>query len=504
MPAARLSSAVDGEFDTVLDVFDAMLPVAGDVEAFVEYTPDGQRRSITFEQWAAKADALAVWLRQSGVSSDDVVAIHLPSGIDYAIAYQATVRAGAIATGVNTRLGVAEIEHIHRLTTPAHTFKGPLPDLGYGDPLARRTQVAGHKPLAIVWTGGTTGVPKGAWFDHHCLRAMSGGGAPICQPGDRRLSPLPFAHVGYMTRVWEELANAVTTVVTPTPWTAASTLQLLEREQVTVCQGVPTQYQMLLDLPEIEQVVLSHLRLAATGAARVPIELAAQIRERLDCPFVVRYASTESCLATGSRLDDEAEIIATTVGRPNGDVQIRLANDAGVIIAATGPDHVGQVQLHSRAMMRGYWNDPQRTAEALTKDGWLNTGDLGWIGDDGNLRLTGRQSEMYIRGGYNVYPIEVENCLGSFDGIRAAAVLGASVTERLGEIGVLFAVPGDGVALELDTIRSFVMARLADYKAPDVLVSLDALPLTPLGKVDKRALRSKADAQASSWSRLDR
>jgi acyl-CoA synthetase (AMP-forming)/AMP-acid ligase II len=222
------------------------------------------------------------------------------------------------------------------------------------------------------------------------------------------------------------------------------------------------------------------------------------MREKLGCPVVVRYASTEACLATGTRLDDSPETIATTVGRPNGGVELRILDASGAP-AASG--EVGTVSLRSRAVMRGYWNDPERTAEALDADGWLRTGDLGWVGSDGNLRLVGRSTEMYIRGGYNVYPIEVENCLGRHEGVAASAVLGADVEDRLGEIGVLFAVPRAGATLSLDDVRAFVKERLADYKAPDVLVVVDELPVTSIGKVDKLALRPRADEEAARWTR---
>jgi acyl-CoA synthetase (AMP-forming)/AMP-acid ligase II len=490
-----------GDFATVLDVFDAVLQVAPDAEAFVQPRPDGTTWRITFAEWAARADGLAGWLQGEGVRPGDVVAIGLPSGIDYAIAYQAAMRAGAVATGINPRLGAAEVEHIRRRAEPKVTFTGPLPAVDPGDPERRRVAAAATDPVAIVWTGGTTGLPKGAWFDHACLQAMTLGAAPLSQVGDRRLSPLPFAHVGAMTRVWDELMHVITTVITPTPWTAGETLALLTAERVTVCQGVPTQYRMLLDHPDLPAAGLTALRLAGIGAARIPPELVVEMRERLGCPVVVRYASTEACLATGTRLDDDLDTICSTVGRPNGGVELKLVDDDGAEVAGRGPEHVGTVCLRSRAVMRGYWRDPEHTAQAIDADGWLHTGDLGWVGDDGNLRLVGRSSEMYIRGGYNVYPIEVENCLGGHPAVAAAAVVGARVDDRLGEIGVLFAVPAHGAHLDLGELRAFVKERLADYKAPDCLVVVDDLPLTSIGKIDKKALQPRADEEASRWTR---
>lgn len=483
---------------TLLDLFDEVLATDADREAFVQPLADGTTRRITFGEWAAAADGLAAVLVERGVRPGDVVAIELPSGIDFAIAYQATIRAGAAATGINPRLGPAEVDHIVERCCPVLRIAGELPAYEPGDPSIRRTETAETDPVAIVWTGGTTGMPKGAWFDHACLRAMTEGAAPLSEFGDRRLSPLPFAHVGYMTRMWDELVHRITTVIVPTPWTPEAALALLEDEQVTVCQGVPTQYRLMFDSPAFDATDVSNLRIAGIGASRIPPELVTEMRERLLCPVVVRYASTESCLATGTRLDDSVETICTTVGRPNGGVELQIADDDDAPVAGGA---VGNVLIRSRATMRGYWNDPDRTRTAITDDGWVRTSDLGSIGGDGNLRLAGRSNEMYIRGGYNVYPIEVENCLGEHPGVAAAAVLGTSVDDRLGEIGVLFAVPTPGADLDIADIRDFVGSRLATYKAPDTLVTVDELPVTPIGKIDKRALQPTADQEASTWTR---
>jgi acyl-CoA synthetase (AMP-forming)/AMP-acid ligase II len=477
---------------TLLDVCDEVLADSADMEAFAQPAPEGPTRRITFAEWFAAADAVAVWLQSEGVQAGDVVAIRMPSSIDYAIAYQGIVRAGAIATGINPRLGPVETDHILTSTSPRHEITS-LPALPPGDPSARRVRPAATDPVAILWTGGTTGLPKGAWFDHRCLEAMVEGAAPLSAHGDRRLSPLPFAHVGYMTRMWDELVHRIATVIVPSPWTPEAAITTLHDERVTVCQGVPTQYRMMFDHPSFASLDTSHLRLAGIGAARVPPELVVEMRERLDCPVVVRYASTESSLATGTRLDDDVATICNTVGRPNGGVELRLDD--------VGPAGVGTVCLRSRAMMRGYWGDPELTAATIDADGWLHTGDLGRIDDDGNLRLAGRRTEMYVRGGYNVYPIEVENCLGDHPALVATAVLGADVDDRLGEIGVLFAVARAGARPGLAEIRSFVAERLAGYKAPDRLVVVDELPLTSIGKIDKQALRAGADAEAAAWTR---
>jgi acyl-CoA synthetase (AMP-forming)/AMP-acid ligase II len=508
-----VKAPLEGSFTTTLDVFDAVLDAAPDAEAFV----DGGDR-LTFAEWAARADGVAVHLADRGVARGDVVCLQLSSCIDYAIAYQAVMRLGAITSGVNPRLGRAEVESIITRAEPKVVITdagladtAPVPagpwqvidrqvvrDAPPGDPLARRVKADSTDTVAIVWTSGTTGVPKGAVFDHECLRATADYAGVISAPGDRRISPLPFAHVGSMTRVWDELVNVICTLITPSPWNAGETLRLMERERATVGQGVPTMWTLMMAHADLPTTDLSSLRIAGTGAARVPPELVRDMLAKLGCPVVVRYASTEASLSTGTDPGDDVETVANTVGRPPDGIELRISDEAGDEVP-TG--EVGTVWLRSRAVMRGYWRDPEQTAKVITPDGWLVTGDLGWVGDDGNLRLVGRHAEMYIRGGYNVYPGEVENTVGMHPAVASCAVLGGTVPV-LGEIGVAFVVPAPGSnPPTLEELRTFVGDRLADYKAPDVVIAVDALPLTSMGKVDKQVLKPRAAEAAERWVR---
>jgi acyl-CoA synthetase (AMP-forming)/AMP-acid ligase II len=463
-------------------------------EAFV----DGTTR-LTFGAWDRAADGLAAAFADRGVGTGDVVALLLPSSADYAVCYAAAMRLGAITTGINPRLGPAEVASIAGRTRPKVVVVDGGAEPPAGGAVLRRSELAPlyeldpprslprldpSDPVAIVWTSGTTGVPKGAVFDHANLRDMAPGAGALSADGDRRLSPLPFAHVGYMTRMWDELAHRITTVITPTPWKAAGALRLVEEERVTVGQGVPTQWALMLADPTFETTDVSSLRLASTGAARVPAELVREMRERLGCPVVVRYASTEASLITGTRLGDPDEVVAETVGRPSEGVELRLVGEDGAPVA-TGD--VGLVQCRSGAAMRGYWEDPERTAEVLDPEGWVSTGDLGWRGDDGNLRLVGRRTEMYVRGGYNVYPAEVEAVLGEHPAVDRVAVVGLPAPV-LGDVGWAFVVPASGAAVDAEDLKAWCRSRLADYKAPDHVQVVDDLPLTSMLKVDKRAL----------------
>ena len=491
-----------------------MANLAGWHEAMVECTgldPSGapEVRRITFATLAAAADTLAHRLiTDGGVQPGDVVAITLPSGIDHAVAHQAALRAGAVVTAINPRLGPAERAHIIGATTPQVVLDTPAGDVNVlateGDPQRRLVVRTPTDPACIVWTGGTTGTPKGVVFDHRCQAAMAAAAGPLSAMGDRRLSPLPFAHVGTMTRLWDEWAHLITTVVTPTPWSPQATAALLTTEHITVCQGVPTQYALLCDLLEASGITsedLASLRIAGIGGARIPPDLVVRIEQLLGAPVVARYASTETCVATGTSPGDSTEVVCTTVGRPTPPVEVRIVDDSGNPLGP-GEDHVGTVCIRSRAVMRHYLpavpGDPASAPPSpVDANGWCHTGDLGWLGHDGNLRLVGRNTEMFIRGGYNVYPAEVENCLADLAGVATVAVVGIEAPgSRLGEIGVAFIV-ADGRAPTADEVHHHVATRLASYKAPDEVLVVNELPLTALGKVDKLALAARArDIQA--------
>ena len=515
---------IDGSCATLGEVLRAAADAFGDSEAFVEPAPatvpglgargtDGRSR-LTFGAWDAAADAVGALFSQMGVRRGDVVCLLLPSSIDYAVCYLAAARLGAVTSGVNLRLGPGEQASIMARLQPTVTVFDPAAAshvaAGAGQLVARGDLAGVHgtpaaatcradDPVAVVWTSGSTGRPKGAVFDHRRLQAVAAGTDVLSQPGDRRLSPLPFAHVGYMTRAWDEIAHRVATVVAPQPWSAAAALDLLGTEAVTVGQGVPTQWALMLEHPAFAATDTSSLRIAATGAARVPAELVGQMRARLGCPVVVRYTSTETALGTGTVPGDPDDVVATTVGRPVPGVEVVVADASGAEVA---PGEVGTVRIRSAATMCGYlgdrsagvFYDDEATAAVKDADGFVTTGDLGVVGADGNLRLVGRAAEMYIRGGYNVYPAEVEAVIGAFPGVRQVAVVGAA-DRVLGEVGVAFVCASGPV--DHGELVGWCRSRLADYKAPDVVVEVPELPLTAMAKIDKLALAGPA-AQAAA------
>jgi acyl-CoA synthetase (AMP-forming)/AMP-acid ligase II len=517
------------QHETVVSVLREAARVNGDVEAYVEPDFGAGRHRLTFAEWDRAADGVAGHLARLGVNRGDVVCLLLPSSIDYAVLYGGLLRLGAITSGINPRMGAGEVASILDRAAPVLLVVDPEAggrfDAGTTEVVTREETrnwwaergpdrvppLASSDPVAVVWTSGTTGRPKGALFDHANLAAVARGTDVLSHPGDRRLSPVPFAHVGYMTRAWDEIGNAVTTIITPTPWRADEAIRVMADEGVTVAQGVPTQWALMLASDVLPAADLGALRVAATGAARMTADMVAEVRRRFGVPVVVRYTSTESSLGTGTTLTSTDDEVATTVGRPVAGVELAIVDDESNPVPA---GTVGRVLLRSAAAMRGYWGrgpgrgrpladlvDATATAAVLGPDGWLTTGDFGRLTPEGNLQLSGRAHERYIRGGYNVYPAEVEEALSSHPAVARAAVVGVP-DDVLGEVGVAVVVAAAGEEPHLATLRAHCARELSDYKAPDALVLVDELPLTPMMKVDPVRLAALA-ARGAEERRLD-
>lgn len=457
-----------------------------DVEAYVE---PGAR--ITFAEWIDRARAIAAQFVEIGVAKGDVVALWLPSGIDYATCYAAAAMIGAITTGLNPRLGRRELESILQQADPtlivADDSCGALPDGGRRvlsraslDTATSRSEPPAvdlnrRDPVALVFTSGTTGTPKGAVYDADRLAAGAAAAGVMSAPYDRRLTSTPFAHAGYMFKLWDQLVWGSTLVVPPTPWSAQGMFDVLRAERVTVAGAVPTQWAKLLEVDGVSPDTLPHLRVGIAATAPAPPDLVRRVAERVGVPLVVRYAMTECPTICGTEPTDPPEVQFRTVGRPATGMDVRI-----------GPD--GVVEVNGPCVMRGYWRNPELTAEVL-RDGWLRTGDVGVLGEDGNLTLVGRSGDMYIRGGYNIHPGEVERTIAGHPGVKQVAVVGRSAPV-IGEIGVACVVPADGAAPPtLSELRAHVTSELADYKAPDELLIVDELPLTAMLKPDRIALR---------------
>jgi acyl-CoA synthetase (AMP-forming)/AMP-acid ligase II len=464
---------INRSFANTRELLDAAADVHADREAYVE---PGAR--ITFADWIGRARGVATQFAELGVGKGDVVTLWLPSGIDYATCYAAAAMIGAITMGLNPRLGRRELESMLQQADPALIVAddrlGPLPATGRRLlPLkALNTDTSASAPppveltrrdlVALVFTSGTTGTPKGAAFDADRLAAGAAAAGVMSAPYDRRLTSTPFAHAGYMFKLWDQLVWGSTLVVPPTPWSARGMFDVLRDERVTVAGAVPTQWAKLLDVDGVNPQALPHLRIGVAATAPAPPELVRRVAERIGVPLVVRYAMTECPTICGTDPTDAPEVQFRTVGRPAAGMEVRVGSD-------------GIVEVNGPCVMRGYWRNPELTAEVL-RDGWLRTGDVGTL-------------DMYIRGGYNVHPGEVERALVSHAGVKQAAVVGRPAPV-IGELGVACVVPVDGAAPPtLAELRAHVTGELADYKVPDELLIVDELPLTPMLKPDRVALR---------------
>jgi acyl-CoA synthetase (AMP-forming)/AMP-acid ligase II len=489
---------------TTRDLLVAAAAAFPDREAYVH----GDRR-VTYAELDRMSAGAAATLAGHGVGRGDVVVLMLPSGIDFAVWYLGALRIGATASAVNQRLGEPERASILRRTVPVATVTSDPGAIPVGAPTgtvlapetfpAAYTHPAGEEPAldpgdpaCIVWTSGTTGDPKGAVYDHARLAAISENMGELTADGDRRLVSLPFAHVGYMTRIWDELAHGTTLVLTGEPWSAGETLRLLRDERITVGTGVPTQWELVLAHPDLSITDCSALRICGIGGSAVAPDLVRRMREALGCPVMNRYTSTEAGVTTGTRLGDPDDVVAETVGRPATGLELRLVVDDRDVPVG----EVGEIVVRSPMVMAGYWRDPDLTATVLDPDGWLHTGDLGRLDERGDLRIVGRLKEMYIRGGYNVYPAEVEHVLADHPQVQRVAIVGVPAPV-IGEIGVAFVVPTDPAEPpDLEALRSWCRERIADYKAPERLRIVEALPVTSMMKVDKRALAARAEEES--------
>jgi acyl-CoA synthetase (AMP-forming)/AMP-acid ligase II len=271
-------------------------------------------------------------------------------------------------------------------------------------------------------------------------------------------------------------------------------LERVADERITVLPGAPTIYQAILDHPGRDDHDLTSLRVAVTGAADIPVELIRRIHDELPFSVVVTgYGLTEGGTATATSPGDDPETIATTVGRPRPGFELRLVDHEGNDVPDGEP---GEVLLRGGSIMSHYLDDPQATAAAISSDGWLRTGDLGTLTDDGCLRIVGRSKDMYIVGGFNAYPAEIENVLLGHPDIRQAAVIGVP-DERLGEVGRAFVVLAPGSTTTGDEIVAWSRDQMANYKAPRAVELVDELPINATGKVMKDELRARAHKSVS-------
>ena len=507
---------------TVPGALDCAARDFGDAEAVVDR---GDR--WTFAQLHAESMRVARALAASGVEPGDRVALWSPNSARWIAASFGVYAAGAVLVPVNTRFKAMEAAYVLGRSGASVLLAGtdavgtdlvalldgadlpalretvvvegpPRPGTIAWDDFVARGVVAGDPPLPsvgpddladIIFTSGTTGAPKGAMLGHGpSVRTYEAWSDAVgLQRGDRYLCVYPFFHTAGLKSAVLACVLRGATVLPHAVFDAGVVMQRVAEEHITVLPGPPTVFQSMLEHPERAQFDLSSLRLSVTGAATVPVEVVRRMREDLRIATVVTgYGLTET---TGTvsmcHHEDPPEVVATTVGRPLPGVSVRVADEKGFAVA-TG--ETGEVLVKGFNVMRGYFDDPEATAGAFDEEGYLRTGDIGHIGEDGNLRITDRKKDMFIVGGFNAFPAEIEGIMLTHPGVAQVAVVGVP-DDRLGEVAEAFVVRRGDNAVDEERLIAWCREHMANYKVPREVHFVDELPLTASGKVQRFRLR---------------
>ncbi|XUM02737.1 FadD3 family acyl-CoA ligase [Streptomyces venezuelae ATCC 10712] len=492
----------------------------GDEEALVF----GEER-WTFADLRERVDRAARAVIARGVRPGEPVAVWAPNSARWVVAALGAVAAGAVLVPVNTRYKAAEAADIlrrsrTRLLFTEHDFLGTdyrallaesgeeLPLLAgtvtlhsadwqeflsgadgvsAGERLARTAAVDPDDTADILFTSGTTGRPKGVPTTHgQNLRVYDAWARTVTlRRGDRYLLVNPFFHTfGYKAGVLACLLHGAT-ILPERVFDADAVLRRMEEERISVLTGAPTVFTSLIHHPRRAAHDLSAMRMAVTGAANIPTALIEEIRTNLGARSVsTAYGLTEATGVVAICPPHESpRTLARTSGKALEGTELRV--DAP-------PGEPGEILTRGGHVMRGYLDDPEATARAVDADGWLHTGDVGVLDERGFLRITDRLKDMFVVGGFNVYPAEVEQVLRGHPDVLEAAVVGAP-DPRLGEVGVAYVVAAAGAPVDAAGLTSYTRERLANFKVPRAFHTLAALPHNAAGKVDKKALRRSAE-----------
>ncbi len=482
-----------------------------------------ERARLTFAELAEQVERAAQALVASGIEPGDRVAIWAPNCTEWVVAALGISCAGGVIVPLNTRFKGAEARYVLdradvKLLFTVTDFldtnyeallraEPALPELreiidlrgpAWSEFLARADgaalpdSITGDDLCAILFTSGTTGRPKGAMLTHGAtVRAYDAWATVVgLRSGDRYLVVNPFFHsFGLNAGIVASLVKGAT-IIPHAVFDVDAVMTRAAAEHVSMLPGPPTVYQSILDHPRLGEFDMSSLRLAVTGAATVPVELVKRMRAELGFETIVTgYGLTEATgIATMCRHDDDPETIATTSGRAIPDIEVRIVDDEGVEVPRGEP---GEVVIRGYNVMRGFIHDPEATAEAIDADGWLHTGDVAVMDDRGYIRITDRTKDMFIVGGFNAYPAEIENMINEHPAVGQVAVVGVP-DDRMGEVGYAYVIPRLNATITPDELRAWCREKMANYKVPRYFEIVDALPLNASGKVLKYELRERA------------
>ncbi|KOX03103.1 AMP-binding protein [Streptomyces sp. NRRL B-3648] len=507
--------------DTIGANLDRAVAAWPDREALVD-VPSGRR--WTYAEFGAAVEELARALAASGIAKGDRVGIWAVNCPEWVLVQYATARIGAIMVNINPAYRTHEVEYVLgqsgvRLlfATPAHKtsdyramaeeVRGRCPALReivyFGDPSwqallgraapdAPYAELSCDDPINIQYTSGTTGFPKGATLSHHNIlnNGYFVGESVAYSEQDRICIPVPFYHCFGMVMGNLAATSHGACMVIPAPsFDPAATLEAVQRERCTSLYGVPTMFIAELNLPDFASYDLSTLRTGIMAGSPCPVEVMKRVVAEMHMEQVsICYGMTEtSPVSLQTRIEDDLEHRTATVGRVLPHLEVKVVDPATGVTRPRGT--AGELCTRGYSVMLGYWNEPEKTAEAIDAGRWMHTGDLAVMREDGYVEIVGRIKDMIIRGGENIYPREIEEFLYAHPKIRDVQVVGVP-HERYGEEVLACVIPGDPAdPLTLEELRDFCAGRLAHYKIPSRLRILDSFPMTVSGKVRKVELR---------------
>jgi long-chain acyl-CoA synthetase len=453
-------------------------------------------------------------LRAKGVGEGDRIGMQLPNVPYFPIVYFGALRIGAVVVTMNPLLKAREVEYYlkdsgARLLVAWPDFAdaatggaeeagvdcvltrpGEFEELlGEAEPVGDVVDRADDDPAVIIYTSGTTGTPKGATLTHSNLSAGAESARELVDisPEDVTVATLPLFHVFGMNSVLNAtVVNGSLLTLLPR-FEPGKVLELIERDSATIFAGVPTMFGALLNHPEREKFDTASLRLCISGGSAIPVEVLRGFDDAFGTKVLEGYGLSETT-GMGSFNQPDRERKAGSIGVPIGGTEMRVVDDDGNDVP---PGEPGEILMRGPFVMKEYWDKPEAT-EGTMGDGWFRTGDVAKVDEDGYFFIVDRKKELIIRGGYNVYPREIEEVIYSHPAVREAAVVGVPHDELGEEVGAAVAVR-EGEDASPDDIRAYVKERVAAYKYPRVIWLVDELPKGPTGKILKREIEPPGD-----------
>ncbi len=513
--------------ETIGSHLDRVIAAHPDAEALV--VPFQQVR-LTYARFGDEVSRVARALLAAGLAQGDRIGIWSQNCAEWVIVQYAAAKAGLILVNLNPAYRTTELEYALNqsgcrmlLTGPAvaHSdFPAMAAEVAARAPALETTRVFGtpewdafiaggagvaqaeldaraarlgfDDPVNIQYTSGTTGAPKGATLTHHNILNNGYFVGEGCHytAEDRVCIPVPFYHCFGMVMGNLGATTHAATMVIPAPaFDAEATLRTVQDERCTSLYGVPTMFIAELDHPRFADYDLSSLRTGIMAGSTCPMEVMRRVIERMHMgELTICYGMTEtSPVSTQTAIDDTLQNRVGTVGRVHPHLEIKLTDPAGAVVAR---GETGELCTRGYSVMLGYWNDPERTAEAIDPAGWMHTGDLATMDDDGYVRIVGRSKDLIIRGGENVYPREIEEFLYQHPDVGDVQVVGVP-DPRYGEEIAAVVIPRAGVEVDAEAIREFCRGKIAHYKVPRYVIAIDAFPMTVSGKIMKYKLREQ-------------